>query len=167
MKKLLVLMLVLTLASLVNAVPIMNLVWNSNNTFGIEVPLGMSGAHDWTGVYFVITGVEPDSGILSLGANASILTLSSANEGDAGDTGLFPYGVGTYGEFRATNVTYVASGGLYANGYVLLPGATTSPCLYTLDDSMIAATLVAEILIPEPATIALLCLGGLMLRRRK
>ena len=67
MKKLLVLMLVLTLASLVNAVPIMNLVWNSNNTFGIEVPLGMSGAHDWTGVYFVITGVEPDRGFSGMG----------------------------------------------------------------------------------------------------
>ena len=175
MKKLLSLVLVLAFASLASALT-MDLVGNADNTsFSIalltpglfEPPgVGMSGAVDGSGVYFAITGVNTDSGSLAATLPA-VLILSSANEGDAGDTGLFDYGLGTYGEFRAGPPRlYVAAAGIYSEGYTPAAGAK-AVSLYRLNYFLTAATLIETITIPEPATIVLLCLGGLVLRKRR
>lgn len=163
MKKLLVLV-VLAVASLANAV-ILDLSSDLDMkifSIGIAAP-GMSGAADGTGVYFAITGVVPASGVLT--AAAAPLTLSSANYGDIGDTGLFAYGLGTYGEFRATNVTYSVGAGIYATDYMVAPGAK-EVTLFTLDSNFSQATVVETFVIPEPATMGLLALGGLLFRKK-
>ncbi len=168
MKKLLVLVLVLAMTSLASATVAMTLVDNGDGTYGIDVTNGMTGAADQTGQYFAIIGVENGSLSMPTAILAILGTLSNANEGDVGDTGLFDYGTGTYGEFRATNITYVATpGGEWITGYTLLEGATVID-LYTMDNSMTqeSLTLADEIIVPEPATIALLCLGGLLIRKK-
>ena len=172
-KMLLMLVVILSIAPFTNAadgIPQMNLVDNGNHTYGINVPNGMTSTTGslFTGVYFIVIGVDPGSGSLTMPAPiATILSLSSANEGDAGDTGLFPYGVGTYGEFRAGPPRlYVAAAGIYSEGYTPAAGAK-AVSLYRLNDFLTAATLIETITIPEPATIVLLCLGGLVLRKRR
>ena len=174
-KMLLMLVVILSIAPFTNAadgIPQMNLVDNGNHTYGINVPNGMTSTTGslFTGVYFIVIGVDPGSGSLTMPAPiATILSLSSANEGDAGDTGLFPYGVGTYGEFRATTDNFNATpGGVWADTYSLLQGATKVQ-LYTTDNSMSqdSLTLVSQINVPDPITMSLLAIGGLFLRRRK
>jgi hypothetical protein len=131
MKKLLVLVVVLAFVSLTSATPLMQLVGNVGNTsFSINMLApGMSAAHDGSGIYFVITGVNTDSGALTA-ALPGTANLSSANEGDAGDTGLVDYGLGTYGEFRVgvpNTLTYnyvLASPATWADSYTLAAGAT-------------------------------------------
>jgi hypothetical protein len=182
MKKLLVLVFVLGLASFASAdihSP-MDIVIFTNYTFGIELPSGMSSAMDGSGGYFVLTGVNSTSGILNTAYSNvfETLTLSWANYGDAGDTGLFPYGVGIWGEFRTTpSSSWTTSPDIYAYNFTLQAGASDYPKLYIINDYMTTKTLVdypdlereprPPLGSPEPATIALLCLGGLMIRRRK
>jgi hypothetical protein len=132
---------------------------------------GMSAAVDASGTYFAIVGVDPLSGSLAAALPAAA-NFSSANEGSVdNDLGL-GIGTGTYGEFRVgppNTLTYefdIADRATWAENYTLLPGAT-AVSLYRLSENQDTPVLVNTILIPEPATITLLCLGGLLLRKKK
>jgi hypothetical protein len=60
-----------------------------------------------------------------------------------------------------------SAAGIYATGFTALPGVTQLQ-LWQLDDGYGPIQIIATLnLVPEPATIALLCLGGLLLRKKK
>jgi len=176
MKKLLVLVLVLGLASLAGAAIVspMDLVANEAlDTFSIVLTgntnaNGMDSVIDGQGGYWILLGVDTDSGAINLAHSAMLEILEkSAIYGDVGDTGLFGAGSGVYGAFYTLTMgAWTAETGTYANGFTLQEGAT-EVSLYAVDDAGTLATLVETIIIPEPATIALLCLGGLLLRKKK
>jgi len=167
MKKLLVFVAAIAVASLANAeIFSPMLIVDLGGTYGIVLPSGMSSASDTSGGYWALIGAAPTSGVLAVPAT---LDLSSIG-GDAGDTGLFPAGSGVYGWFVSSRTSaWTTAAGVYANGFTLKTGAW-SLRLYRIDDAATVATLVDDGSgpdIPEPATIALLSLGGLLLRRKK
>ena len=169
MKKLLSLVLVLVLASFVNAAIVseMQIVDNGDGTYSIELVSGMSASVDSSGGYWVLVGVDASSGSLA-STLPSAMDLSTIY-GDAESSlsnGLFAVGDGVLGEFSASSTTsWTAAAGVYADSFVAQTGVTTL-YLYTIDDNTSYATLVDTLVIPEPATIALLCLGGLLLRKK-
>jgi hypothetical protein len=178
MKKLLILVSILGLASLASA-EINSPMWIvpfTDNTLGIELLSGMSSAMDGQGGYWVLTGVNLTSGILNTAHPDIPETLDTSHiYHDAGDTGLFPYGIGVWGEFSTSNSSsWTAASGIYAYNFTFLEGAYSQE-LYKISDDATTITRVDLLTldrpqvppIPEPTTIALLCLGGLMLRRRK
>jgi hypothetical protein len=160
MKKLSFLVLILGAASIANAYinSPMKIVSLGSGEYGIELINGMSSTMDDQGGYWLMAGVNPNSGALAPTLppilNDSYISPDSPN--------------GVMGRFGTTSISpsWTAASGIYADSFTTQINATTL-YLYTLDDSMVQATLVDTFIIPEPATIALLCLGGLMLRRRK
>jgi hypothetical protein len=180
MKKLLILVLALRLTSLVNAdyFPIimspMKLVANEELTsFGIDLTNGMSSAVDSPSGYWAIIGVNPDSGAMS---DEGITTYDSTGghytldfsfiNGDAGNTSLFNYGEGVWGCFSSSSTfSWSTAAGIYANGFTLLEGATEVK-LYVMDDNMTDKILKDMIVIPEPATLLLIGLGAVAMRRK-
>lgn len=170
MKKLLVLVSVLAIASLASAA-VIEIYDNLDGTYSIDVPNGMSGKTDvspmlgdGSGYYWVLVGVDVSSGAIATGIPA-IMSLSAVY-GDADQSGLFLTGEGVLGEFRTPAVgTWSAAAGQWADSFTAQEGVETL-YLYTLDDGVTTATLVDTFIIPEPATIALLCLGGLLLRKK-
>jgi len=170
MKKLLVLVSILAIASLASAAT-MEIYDFGDGTYGIDVPSGMSGKTDvipmlgdGSGSYWVMIGVDVSSGAISATIPA-IMSLSGIY-GDADGTGLFATGLGVVGEFRTPAVgTWSAAGGQWADSFTAQEGVLTL-YLYAVDDGVSVATLIDTLYIPEPATIALLCLGGLLLRKK-
>lgn len=161
MKKLL-LVVVLAVASLANAAILseMKIVDQGAGLFGIELVNGMANTVDGSGGYWIIIGVDPASGVLSAPAALDMAAIY----GDASGSGLFAEGLGVVGEFTAsTTSAWSATGGVYAGGFV----ATTSVIqLYAVDDAVTEATLVDTFIIPEPATMVILALGGLLIRKK-
>jgi len=168
MKKLLMLVLVLGIVSIAGAeiMSPMEIKDLGAGEYGIDLTSGMSAATDVSGGYWVLIGVDATSGALA-SAKPVILDLSGIG-GDAGDTGLFAAGSGVYGEFTAssTSTTWTAASGVYADSFTAQTGVDTL-YLYTLDDYAEGSTLVDTFVIPEPATMLILGLGGLLLRRKK
>jgi hypothetical protein len=165
MKKLLVLLVVLGITSLASAeiMSAMEIVYNAG-AVSINAPNGMSSVVDNSGGYWVLIGVDATSGALAATLPAS-LDLSAIG-GDAGDTMLFDVGSGAYGWFVASSTSaWTAASAIYADSFTVQQGVTTL-YLYTLDDAAENSTLIDTYIIPEPATIALLCLGGLLLRKK-
>lgn len=84
-------------------------------------------------------------------------------------------GVGIYGgiDTFATSPTYSAPGGLYIDQIAFHCeglGDSIVQLITTLDFetyTVIDTLIVHQVPVPEPATIALLCLGGLLLRKKK
>jgi hypothetical protein len=170
MKKLLGLFLVLGFVSLANAV-INSPMWIvpfTDGTVGIELLSGMSSAVDNYGGYWALIGVDPASGIIAPPPPLDMSYLF-------GSSTQFGLPEGVIGGFVASSTSsWTAASGIYA--YNFTPIAGSGIYLYRLDDGFGSATLVDVLTLdreprppitPEPATIALLCLGGLMLRRKK
>ena len=177
MKKLLVIVFICWISCYANAYinSPMNLIYNSiDQTVGIELLEGMSSDVDGlSGGYWALIGVEPVSGTLT---QPSVLDLSNIY-GDAGQTNIFISGIGVVGEFTAsTTSSWTAAAGIYAEDFILLEG-WHNLYLFQLNDAGTEATWIpgagsldpppSWIFVPEPATIALLCLGGMMIRHRK
>lgn len=166
MKKLLVLVAVLAVASLANAVIMspMEIVKNLDGTYGINMPVGMSASIDGpSGGYFALIGVDGSAAVLTAPAffDGASITL-----GTGPDIGLE---AGIIGGFTVTGTWTVANAqaaGVYATGFTALEGVKQLQ-LWQLDDGYAPTQIVATYDIPEPATIAVLSLGGLLLRRKK
>jgi len=184
MKKLLVFIMFFAVASLASAeiMSPMQIV-DLHGTFGIELPNGCGGTGgrdpqvgDGLGGYWVLIGVSPTSGAIK---DALPKMSLSAVYGDASMSGLFVPGIGVLGEFTIPAVTpWTHTPGLYANGFTVLPGWSLGLYLFKLDDAVTEATLIDGLglpcppppswfFVPEPATMALLGLGSMMISRRR
>lgn len=162
MKKLLVLMVVLAFASLASAVIVspMEIKDNGDGTYGIDLISGMSDTVDYSGGYWALVGVDYATGHLT---NPAILDASQLYDSST-QVGL---GEGALGGFVTyTMNAWSSTAGVYADGYTALEGATAL-YLWQLDDGYGQIGIVDTLIIPEPATITLLCLGGLLLRKKK
>ncbi|MFA6426617.1 MAG: PEP-CTERM sorting domain-containing protein [Phycisphaerae bacterium] len=169
MKKLLSVVLVLALASLASATIIspMKIVNLGAGLFGIELTSGLvgnasNGSGDGSGGYFALLGVSGGNIVASVKSNMALSDIYP----DVADLGLTT-GTGVYGEFRtAATAAWVQAAGLAATNFAVLAGVQEI-ILYSYDDSGANPVLVDTFIIPEPATIAVLSLGALLLRRKK
>lgn len=161
MKKLLVLVAVLAVASLANA----GLV-TATSTVPFQVTITAANASDNADVFIDYTNY------VAAGGSTAASTLTGAG---ADIANLFVYTAGVEG----ADVYYLslarAAAGTWANGVKLatldLNGAGndigTVPVTMDLYDAELNVIGQVTVLIPEPATIAVLSLGGLLLRRKK
>ena len=171
MKKLLVLILVLGLATMVSAVPTTDLSLVSGMDYTV---VGSTVTILSTGPVagFAIGLMTPDAGTLTAVAVAEGFGIKSLGDPDLGGTGLMGIAGAVSGTppvyVTGTLYTFTASGG---DGTVITLDAEM---ILGLGDSFVkwsndAVTDLngSTITIPEPMTIALLGLGGLFLRRKK
>lgn len=165
MKKLLVLVLVLAMASLASAAT----VWSMSNTAGA---ISVSVTENPGAYVYLALGITGGNGVLSAFAAGANAPASSANFADLASN--FPEA----GQGEIWIMIHVTTGTpVFNDGEWLTASAantsTTEDALVTLyqfDDNtseLIALGPTATIpMVPEPATIALLCLGGLLLRKK-
>ncbi|MHC4546167.1 MAG: PEP-CTERM sorting domain-containing protein [Planctomycetota bacterium] len=172
MKKLLVLMLVFGMTSIASATitSLMNVQDDGGGMFSIQIP-NLNNVDDGLGGYWALIGNSSYpviGGAIAATIPSYFVTLSSVL-GDAGDTGLFAYGIGRWGAFGTTTPTYSTSPAVYADSFSIGPytGGEFNLYLYAIADDLSSVTLINTYYIPEPMTIALLGLGGLFLLRRR
>ncbi len=163
MRKLLVLTLVLGMASLANAVVVYDLTGGANTATGtINVYVVGATADVYLALVIESPGVvSPNaSADMSLGAAAPTMSMYVQEQtvsGDSGETWMFG---------AAPGESYVDGIWLTANW----TGATSvvNIKLYDTPDGVTFTLLDTQpVGVPEPMTIALLGLGGLLLRRRR
>lgn len=165
MKKLLVLALVCGIASLATAGLAtkgvgMSIVDNGDGTFGIFSDTGFAAGQD---IYFaaVSDGVKPVGGALVVAYPDFAIWDNAIGDGyiPVANDGVWGFVGDTGGAARA--------GGLWFDGIASAIGSTIY--LYEVDgNSWALGNLMDTVtLVPEPATMALLGLGALVLRRRK
>jgi len=177
MKKLLVLMLVVGMTSWASAMIVSPIEINNTGAvtmadITIDLPSGMSSAVDGSGGYWALissssffNSIPDPANPVGGGAITSLAPDASGILGDAGDSGLLPYGVGVYGFFGSYSTTWSTGAGAYADSFT---GTPLYVSLFLIDDTFTTATDISQYYVPEPLTISLLGLGGLiMLRRRK
>jgi hypothetical protein len=145
------------------------------DTQGYTYTVGMDPIQD---VYWALV-VAPaqgsiTAGVLHLAAGSGQSGAPSASMiDDTGQlVGMFPIGSGIAGYFGYTGTdAYTTTGGLYVDGIVFHCEAPTDAViqLWQYDSSFTTVTLADQVVIhqPEPATIALLSLGGLLLRKKR
>jgi len=155
MKKLLVLVLVLAVASLASADPIWDLAKSGVGTSG---GITVSVTSNPQSYVYLALGIVGDEGVLSnfaMGANAPASTAYFADLGsnfpEAGQGEIWIM-------IHVTTATPVFPDGVWLTAdWAASSQATVS--LYQFDDNSGALNFISSVLVPEPATIALLCLG--------
>lgn len=161
MKRLLVLAIVLGIATTANAILSSSLTGDSTPSAG-TVHLNIIPSIDQDATYIAITMVGSGTLTSYLGPDAPSDSELLGTMADLGISGT--YGNGDVWAMISSTGTYSAGVWLIADytgadwGDVIAVYETDGGSFFYLDSIAI---------IPEPATIALLCLGGLMLRRRK
>jgi len=160
MKKLLVLVLVLAMASLANAV-----VWTGAYNAGTGI-VSVSITEN-AGQMYLALALTDGSGTLSLFAKGTDAPVDSAMSFTMG-SGMDFEG---YGEGEIWAMAHLTTGTpVFNDGQWLVATYTGSTpataTMYEFDGSA-TFTEMGDILIPEPITMSLLGLGGLFLRRRK
>jgi hypothetical protein len=159
MKKLLVLMIVLALASLANAVTITG---DYNSTTKV---ISVSVADNEGSLYLGISVTDGDGvvGSFGLGADAP---ASSENFDMMGEGQYYP----DNGEGELWTMVHVSGTPVYVDGeWLVATFSGSTPSTVTVWSFVEDGEVFTEeevIVIPEPATIALLCLGGLLIRKK-
>jgi hypothetical protein len=160
MKKLLMLVLVLGIASLANAAPLFSTTPGPDT---ISFSLLTSGVPecdiyiDYTPLIGLLPGFDPFAATLSGVEPINALTVQTiAVDG---------YNMWSIAFASTGNLPTGNMGTLDINGAAANVGSTPVALpTYDMDGAQIGDT---TIFVPEPATIALLCLGGLLLRKKK
>ena len=157
MKNLLVLALVLAVTSFAAAVP----VWTITDVGGaVTISVAASDARD---LYLALT---VDSGAvlssIAKGANAPSDSMSAGSL--ASNAVVLPGETGEVWAMADFSSPYTYGAGTWLTA--TRTGSPTTIRLYEVDENSGTAPL-ASLYIPEPATIAILSLGGLLLRRKK
>jgi len=163
MKKLLILMLVLAVAGIANALPIFTA--TSANPFEITINFADSTPASGLDVYIDYTPLETAGLTISdavlTGSGASIANLYIYTVEVEGLDGYY-LALGHTSNWTV-NPTTLAT--LDLNGAAANVGSTS--VTLNMYDGMAEPAGTVSVLIPEPATIALLCLGGLLIRKKK
>ena len=163
MKKLLVLALVLGCVASVNATMVLSIVDNLDGTFGIDVS-GYTGSSDNMYWAAASAGSVPTGGVLG-----AVVPVDAAIWDDAVGAGFVPLPVGENGVWGfigdVLSGTPVA-GSIYFDSIQANIGDTI--VLYNVAADWSGVTPLDTVtLVPEPATMLILGLGGLLLRRKK
>ena len=166
MKKLLVLVLVLGLASLASA----QMTWTG--AYDPVTKIVNVSVTDNEGQMYIALAITDGDGTLSpfaRGADSPLATASAFTMGADGDKDFQGYGEGEiWSILDVTTGTPVYNDGEWVKAtYVAGTTATSTATMYEFTEAGGVGNSRGTIFIPEPATIALLCLGGLLLRRKK
>jgi len=158
MKKLLVL-LVLAMATIASAAP----VWTLTHDAGV---ITVSVVDNPGAPINLVMAMQTSEGTLSNFVKGPNAPADSALIGDVGDN--FPdLGDGEiWAMAHLTTGTLVYLDGDWLSFDVTLAGATGTVSLYEYIEADGTTPFITSIFIPEPATIALLCLGGLLIRKK-
>jgi hypothetical protein len=174
MKKILALVLILTMASAANALVVQLSVDSVTNGAGVdqEIALGPAG----TATIGVVSDTDNE-------AYVRMIDLLSTDNGDYGslvvkaaagsDADTYDYldalGTGHHTlELTAASFTGdIVAGTHFELTYTNVDASQTTPVVIELLTQDLSTVLDTVTIVPEPATIALLSLGGLLLRRRK
>lgn len=167
MKKLLILTLVLGMASMASAASITGLVGTLNGddnpgAGAITLDVVPTDPHTQLDTYLVVTIMGSATLTSGLGTAAP---ESSGLVGTMADLGL----ASTYGDGDLYVMASTTSPANYATGTwidVSYTGAVDGDVIAAYESDGASFALLDSVTIPEPATIALLCLGGLLLRKK-
>jgi len=162
MKKLVVLMVVLGLASLASAVPVLSIGGPSSVAIGNTITLTVSSNN--TEAYTAYVGFDPVAAATITGVAAT------ASAGEQAAVTASPYGYANYFTIEAKDTSdpfnSVAAGVQFNISFKGLAQGAVDVLLFDNTFSTVVGTQRVTVT-PEPATLAILGLGALLLRRKK
>lgn len=170
MRKFAILLSVLMMAQMADATITspMEILKTGSDTFAINMPSGMSSAADGSGGYWALIGTEacPVSG--GVYSPPPPIEIPPVGILDAGNTGIWPFGIGVYGLFwTSVEPPWTAPPGIYAHSFYSNGGTQENPLkLYSIADDF-GAIYLMDTYVPEPAALLLLGFGAMFLRRQR